>query len=249
MLTLLFWVGLMVQALIISRGISGRLAARYPYFFLHIYSVLIATIVCYALILSAPQSYATFYWSAQFLTMLTGCGIILEVLRHVVSFEPDTRQYVRALRCGLYVAIAVLIATLAWTLRHPYGTISKVNIERDFRLVQSFFLLAISALVAYRGLVMGKNLKGMFLGYGLYVAASLTVLAVRSYEGPSVDGIWTAAQPVAYFICLSIWLFSMWTYDPSPSPTVFARPQGDAAIPSQFLPGGTQSRRTKAVRS
>jgi len=122
MLTMLFWAGLMVEALLIS-GISGRLG----------------------------------------------------ILRHVLPFEPHAGKYICPFRQGLYWAIGLLAVIWTWTFIGASGNVSPINIERAFRQVQSVFLLLTGGLIFYRGLAMGKNAKGMFLGYGVYVAASLTI--------------------------------------------------------------------------
>jgi hypothetical protein len=61
-----------------------------------------------------------------------------------------------------------------------------VELERDLRTVQAMFLFGLLGVISYCGIAIGKNMKGMILAYGLYIATSLVSLAVRSYA-PSFD--------------------------------------------------------------
>jgi hypothetical protein len=227
MLTALFWIGLAMEIMLTARLIAGRLFARYPFFFAHVCSVLAVTIAFYALILSDPQLYGRCYWIGQLLTMITGCGIILEILTHVLWPDAGTRRYAMALRWILYLAVGGIVTIYLWTPAILRDSVDNLNIERDFRSVQSFLLLAALALIFRRSLVMGRNMKGMFLGYGIYVAASLVILAVRSYAGPVAQHAWQIAQPFSYLVCVLIWLCAMWAYYPGPSATVAVRSSDD----------------------
>ncbi len=62
----------------------------------------------------------------------------------------------------------------------------------------------------------------MIVGYGLCVATTLMTLAVRSFAGPSFDAAWILIQPVAYWICLFVWMSALWSYAPNPLPLTAA---------------------------
>jgi hypothetical protein len=70
-----------------------------------------------------------------------------------------TKTYAAALRHGLYWAPGCLVAIYLWTPTAPGGNIANLNLEGNFRPIQSVFLLVILGLVAYHGLAMGKNLS------------------------------------------------------------------------------------------
>jgi len=250
MLTALFWIGLMIQTLLTYRILAAGLYAKYPFFSLHVGSSLITTLVLYKLILSNPRAYDAYYWMGQFLTMITACGIVLEVLRNVFSSDPVARKYAPFFRTGLYVLIVCISGIYLWTPRALGGNISNLNLERNFRLIESFFLLAMLAVILHCGLVMGRNLTGMFLGYGLYVAASLLILALRSYAGPALEGAWEVIQPLAYVVCLSIWLYSLWAYYPiSPARLSAAGADNRFVSTNMDFSNGAPSGSSKAVRT
>jgi hypothetical protein len=70
---------------------------------------------------------------------------------------PVTKMYAAAFRWGLYWAIGCLAAIYLWTPTALGGNIAGLNLESNFRLIQSVFLLVIVGLVFHHGLAMGKN--------------------------------------------------------------------------------------------
>ena len=74
-------------------------------------------------------------------------------------------------------------------------------IERDVRTVQAIFLFMILAVISYYRIPIGKNLKGMISGYGLYIVTSLFTLAIRAYAGPRFNSSWNS-HPTLFVRCL-----------------------------------------------
>lgn len=92
-----------------------------------------------------------------------------------------------------------------------------VIIERDFRGGQALFLTALLAATLYLGIPLGRNLTGLFLGYGLYIGAALVTLAIESRFPSSFVRAWYLWKSVAYGISLLIYLVSLWRYEPPPN--------------------------------
>jgi hypothetical protein len=71
-----------------------------------------------------------------------------------------------------------------------------------------------------------RNMKGVILAHGLYLAAGLLNLAVRScaYGFSASSNI---IEPFSYLVSLSIWLTAMWSYHPNPVPALVIRPEAD----------------------
>ena len=109
-----------------------------------------------------------------------------------------------------------------------------VELERDLRGVQSVFLFGILAVVFHYGISMGRNMKGMILGYGLYVGSSLITLATQSYAvtyaGTSFYEIWKIVQPLSWNVSLVIWTFALWSFYPNPAPKPTIRLEEDYEV-------------------
>jgi hypothetical protein len=71
-----------------------------------------------------------------------------------------------------------------------------------------------------------RNMKGVILAYGLYLAAGLLSLAVRScaYGFSAASNI---IEPFSYLVSLSIWLTAMWSCHPNPVPALVIRREAD----------------------
>jgi hypothetical protein len=183
---------------------------------------------------------------------MIGCGIVLEIFRHVLRPYPGAEKFATAVGLVTFSAIfafAFLYRLLApdWS---PSGTV--IELERDVRTVQAIFLFGIFAVISYYQIPIGKNLKGMTAGYGLYILTSLVTLAVRSYAGPQFNNVWNVIQPLSYDASLLVWVVSMWSYHPNPVPDAAIRLEEDyealAARTKRAL-GTMRSRLAKAGRT
>jgi len=210
-------VGILLQSVILIRGMVAKLFRKYPFFYGNITCGLIVDVLFYIWQPHAPQLYATRYWDAQFLTTLTGCGIILEVLRGTVSIffrsKPVTNMvYTYVVLICMWLAVAYLGA------RNSHQGLHNIILERNFRTAQALALLGLAGAVCYFRVPVGKNLKGLFVGYGLYVGVSLVILSVRFYREPSFSSVLAMVQPFFYVVALLIWTIALWTYHPDPAP-------------------------------
>jgi len=167
--------------------------------------------------LRMPQEYYKWYWPLQLATLVTGYGILLEILNHVLAPYPGADRFARI--SGL-VAFGVIFcfAVIAPIVFPRLSTGTVIEFERDLRSVQALFIFGLLALIFYYGIPIGRNMKGMVLGYGVYIVSSLVSLAVRAYAGHSFATIWRVAQPLSYDASLVIWLVALWSYCPNPVP-------------------------------
>jgi hypothetical protein len=211
---IIWFAGITVLCLILLRGLQAALLQRYRLFYIQAFCVLVSALYLNPRVWGLP-SYAKEYWPVQFLTMLLASGIILETLNHVLFLDPRSQQFARFIRLVLFAAASsfAFAFILGGATRSLSGAMP-VYLERDFRLIQALLLLAIGGTVAYFGISMGKNLQAMFLGYGIYVAASLIILAFHAYQGGHFNTNWFTLQPLAYDISLIVWAVGLWSYSP-----------------------------------
>jgi hypothetical protein len=94
--------------------------------------------------------------------------------------------------------------------------VSEAGMERDLRTVQAIFLATILAVVFYYGIGLGKNLKGLIFGFGIYVGTSLMTLALLSVLGHPFEGISERLRSGSYLFALAVWTVALWSYAPNP---------------------------------
>ncbi len=199
------WVGIALEALLLTRAYQTELFRKYPYFYSYIACVFLASIL-----ILVPEISAKGYWVAQFITLFLGCGIVLEIFRHVL------RAYPGAERLAKGVAVLVFAVTtgvaLLYSLRvspDPLA-VTTYELERDLRVVQAVLILAILSVIAHYGIELERQMKGMILGYGLYIGTSLVSLALRAYSETRFFNAWLVVQPSSFDISLIIWVVALW---------------------------------------
>jgi hypothetical protein len=163
-----------------------------------------------------PRSYAEWYWPIQFATLTFGCGIVVEILNHVLRTYSGAQKFARTIAILAFTAVALLAAGFSLASSGWSATGVMVDLERNLRTTQALLLFGVLLLVAYYRIPMGRNMRGMILGYGIYVGTSLFALAVAAYAGTWLEEVWVLAQPLSFAIALLIWLVMLWSYEPNP---------------------------------
>lgn len=248
----IWWVGIILEALILWRGIVGKTLRRYPFFSTYNACLLAQSCFLFVISLVGPQAYAEWFWRTQFLTLGLGCGIILEIFQHVLSPYRGAEKLARG------IGLAVFGAVLSFAAIYPYiaGPASVpatgFEFERDLRFVQAIFLFGVLGVVLYYRIELGKNMKALVFGYGLYIATSLASLAIRSHAGPALRAMWETIPPLSFAASNFIWAVGMWSYHPNLAPQQIARPEGDygaLAARTRNMMGEVSAYVEKAVRS
>jgi hypothetical protein len=250
--SLIIWLtGILFDALILFRSFRNAAFAKYPFFFAYIASSLVGNILLLCVRYTiAPESYPEWYWSVQFVTLILGYGIILEILRHVLSPYPGAEKFARMVGISVFVVIFCFAVAYPFILGEWSQAGTEVELERDLRTVQAIFLFGLLGVISYYRIAMGKNMKGMMLAYGLYIATSLVSLAVRSYAY-GFDAAWNIIEPFSYLVSLSIWLTALWSYHPNPVPALAIRLEADyedLVSRTQTMMGAVRSHFAKAAR-
>jgi len=216
---IIWWAGILVEVTILFRGLATGSISRYPFFYLYIASVAICDACLYVLFVRSAPTYPFWSAKAEILNLVLGYGIFLEIFRHVFSRYPGAERLARI--GGLLIFAFVLCFALVHTWlksETPGPVFEKVIIERDFLTVQAVFFLGILGVVSYYALAVGKNVRGMTVGYGMWLGISMIALSLRSYIGSSFNAVWIFVQPFCYLLSLVAWLISLWNYSPIPVP-------------------------------
>ncbi len=208
--------GVLLQFGILLRGLREKLLARYSFFYAYVFSSFAATTLALVLWRLAFASFQRSYWILQFATLLIGCGIILEIFRHVLSPYRGAEKF--AMAVGLFIFGAVFCFAIVYRLIAPSPGRALFELERNVRTVQAILLFGILVVISYYRIPLGKNIRGMIAGYGLYIVTSLSTLAIRAYAGPRFNGTWNVIQPLSFDASLTIWLVALWSYQPNPAP-------------------------------
>jgi hypothetical protein len=207
---------LLLQLGILLRGCRRESLTGYSYFYAYVFSTFVGTIIALVLWKVAAASYQKSYWILQFSTLFIGCGIVLEIFRHVLSAYRGAEKF--AMAVGLFTFGAIFCFALVYRLVVTSPGTMLLELERNVRTVQAILLFGILAVISYYRIPLGKNIKGIIAGYGLYIVTSLSALAIRAYTGPRFNHSWNVIQPLSFDVSLTMWLIALWSFHPNPTP-------------------------------
>lgn len=217
---ILWWAGILVESVILVRGVRLRTLVRFPFFFLYIGSVFCADVSLYFVhAFASYPSYLIWAARAETVNIVVGYGIILEIFRHVFSLYRGIERLSQIV--GLAVFVIVLCTAMFYRAASPGlgdALSRKAMAERDLLAAQAIFFLTAIAIIRYYGLETGRNIRGIIVGYGIWLGASIITLELRTYLGPAFTATWVFFQPFFYLFSLMQWLFAMWNYSPILAP-------------------------------
>jgi hypothetical protein len=217
----------LLEVLILSRGVFSRLFARYRLFYSYLFCILVVDICRDLLFVIDLPAYKSFYWPTQFLSVLVGYGVILEVTRRAFESYPGAERFSRVLILGIFLVVFAYVGSDALTQSQWSLGNSVWELERDLRAVQALILIGALALIVCYRIQIGRNLRGIMVGYGLYTGSSIMSNALRSYAGHPFHPVWRAVQPYTYLVCLLVWVSALWSYTPNPVPDPALRLEAD----------------------
>jgi hypothetical protein len=210
-------VGLLLEALILLRGFLQKSWSRHPFFYSYIAASLIGSVPVNVSYLIHSSSYPVWYWSVQVTTLFLGCGIVLEVFNHVLAPYSGASKFARLVISAGFGTIFCFAIVYSLLVLRRSPAIAEFQLERDLRTLQAIFLGAIIVLISYYRIEIGKSIRGLLLGYVLYIVVSLASMALRSYSGRPFNA-WMFIPPLSYDVCLAVWLAALWSYHPDPVP-------------------------------
>lgn len=229
---IVWWSANAMEVLLLVRSVQEKFCRKYPTFYLYLSSVLLIDILSFVMFLrDTDQSlYQRFYWYTQVFIVLVGCAVIVEIYRRALADYPGVARLANGVLLSVFIAVVTKaavngISTHVWS---PAETTAQL--ERNLRMVQSILLVGIVSLLTYYRVPVGRNVKGIISGYGLYVCASVMALAFGSDPKYLLRPQWRYVQPIAYLVALAIWCATLWSYQPNPKPKVDSRIEHDYEV-------------------
>lgn len=215
----IWWSAILLESLILVRGFQQGALSQYPFFYLYIASLLFSDGPLYIVFVTHPAAYPKWNWNAGFINIILGCGILLEIFKHVLTPYPGAEKFARVSTVVIFVVIFSFGVGYLLFAPNTFESRLMSRLERDLLAVQAVFLGSLVAVICYYAIGMGRNLRGMVVGYGLCIGTTLMMLAVRNFVGRELNSVWMLVQPLTYAICLMIWGVTLWRYEPGASMT------------------------------
>jgi hypothetical protein len=208
------WLGMLLEAIVLVRGLKVGLVSRFPLFYSYLLVVLVQDLVRIIVYQWYLPLYPDVYWSTQFVSLVMGSLVVFEIYRVALREFPGTARMAKILLSGVFVGVFLKASLtiqddLAAWLDEAY-----VIFERDLRLVQLLAVLILLIVFLWYAIPFGRNLGSIFLGYSIFVALSVMQLALVTHFWHRAEPFWAVAQPVSYTSVVGFWAVALWSADP-----------------------------------
>jgi hypothetical protein len=219
----IWWSSIAVEILLVVRGLRGRLVFRYPVFYSYVSFVLFQDLFLFFAYRWYPLFYRNAYWTAEFISLIFGCAVVFEIYRLGLSAYPGTARMARNTLSFIFaLAIAKALAD-AWTDPRWWMEAATTDIEGALRTVEALALVSLVGLFLFYSIPVGRNLRGILLGYGFFISASVLSLKFVSSAGNQLLHFLSSVYPASFLIALSLWLAHLWSYAANPVPAANVR--------------------------
>jgi hypothetical protein len=206
-----------LEAFLVFRLWRARQFSAYPLFFSYLSFVLLQDVLRYLVAHYYAFAYPGVYWSTEFLGVFAGCGVVLEFYWDALAQLPGVAKLARFV---LLLAFSLTFGKVLFTAMqgaHGWSVLLIVQLERDMRFVQTVAILCLLFLALRYLIPIGRNLRGIILGYGLFLGINIVNLTYLGRFGGDVQLVASWIQASAYFVALCVWTVFLWSYSPQPA--------------------------------
>ena len=197
-----------MEGVILVRSIQCKSLAKYSLFYAYIVSLLAKSLSFLVAYMATPTLFLRLYWPLASISSVLGCGVILEIIRHMfvgqVSLGRLARRGAAIVFGMIFLEVSILAILLRWN-----PALYQAHLETDLSLAQAVGLMSIIALTGHYSIEVGKNIKGVIVGFGVYLGASLISMPLRVFFGGQFSPAWRVIQISAYLTALVIWAVSL----------------------------------------
>lgn len=200
--------------LLLARGFRTGLVRRFPIFHAYIAYVIAQDFVRFLAHRQNDEVYKSTYWGTEFLALAVGSLVVFEIYRVSLAAYPGAARMAR--NALAFVFLVALVKGISDAVAAHHGWLAMapaVDIERALRAVQAAAILALVALFLLYSVPFGRNLRGILLGYGVFVAGRVVSLV---FVSQSIHNFWYYAYSASYIVAVTLWLAYLWSYQPIP---------------------------------
>jgi hypothetical protein len=216
----IWWSGFILEIVLLLRAAFSKLLSVFPSFYVYVFFVLVQSVVRLLTYRFYPYKvYEYVFWSTEFLGVAIGCLVVFEIYRIGLASYPGTARLARLL-LGIVFALAVAKALVDASQDSRWWVeVTTIDVERAVRTVQAVAIAALITLFLVYAVPFGRNLKGILLGYGIYVGASVLGYTIAQHNDASFGRLWDVLSPASYGLALVLWVVYLWAPQAHPEAT------------------------------
>ena len=207
-----------MEALILFRCLKTGIVRSYPLFFAYLSCVFLGDLALPPLSrILAPQPYAISYWTKEFVCVIAGYAVVMEIVERAFAYFDGPKRLGRNAALLIFAAIVGLTALRAAFEAAPKTVGAWIDIEANLRAAELVILSIVIAVIFYYSVPIGRNLKGIIVGYGFCTVAVAMNEAIRSFAGHSFEAAFTHIWSYSYLVSLVVWAATLWSRQPNPA--------------------------------
>ena len=210
-----WWLANLLVGTTIFRVAKNGLVRQYLLFFFYLACNLLQSIGLFFVIQKKPEMYAQLYWFSELFEVVLGFLIIWQMYEKIFRHYPGLAKATRwMMAAGLLIfASGALLASLRSQPLPGYAVL-----VRDMRAAHIGFLVILIGLLTYYLIPVGRNTRGLVVGYSILVSATVINFALGLVLGQPFQPWVDYLQPLAYAAAVAVWCWAFWSYRPDPVP-------------------------------
>jgi hypothetical protein len=208
-------------ALLLISALTGRLFTKYPLFYVFIVGWLMVGLLrffyfTFYSLYSVEYTFVYFY--TQFVLVAGAYGVTWQIYAHTLKPFPGTAKMAKILVTAVFVTVLSQLFVTILVGNAEELTNGVLRLERNLHSIQAVLIVVLITLVWYYGIPLGRNLRGLLLGHGLFIATRLVTLALQATLEMSFYAWWYYSEPICVFATLLTWSVALREYQPNPMP-------------------------------
>jgi hypothetical protein len=229
MITTAVWLaGIVLELLILVRCAKTGSFRIYRFFCVYLGCVFAGDLALpYLYKVLSSDAYRTCYWIKEFLCVIAGYAVVMEIIERAFEHYEGPKKLGRNAALIVFAAIVGATALQAALDRVASSVHRPIDVEVCLRGAELLLLSIVIAVIFYYGVPVGRNLKGITVGYGICTAAVVMNEAIRSFAGRPFYAAFASIWSYSYLVSLVIWVAALWSYEPNPAPEGWTQMDGD----------------------
>lgn len=216
LILIIWWATILLEFVLLLRIFKNGVLQAQPIFGAYLACVLTSSVSGYLVYETNPPLYRYWYWGWEFVCVLAGYCVVLELLEKSLAVHERLRRLARNIGLTVLAVIVAFTTSQLILARGLPATRTSDEVERNLRTAELVLLALIILVIRYYGIRVGRNVKGVMLGYGLVVAAIVVDNALRSYVGAGFQAVFSFIRSYSYLAALLVWTAALWSYSPNP---------------------------------
>jgi len=207
----------LLEGLIVARGATGKVCKQFPLFYSYVVYCFCGYVGMTLIYWLDRGIYPSAYWIYYLVSILAEFMVLAEISDQIFRPFPAIRNLGRAV-----TALISVVFGLLYILPTIVRSVSRSRALIDFTLrasvTKAVILVVLFYIARHYGSELGRNVGGLMLGFSIYVAMNIAMMASAKAFGSALFGsvLWVMG-PLAAGFSLLVWTVALWEVVPVPS--------------------------------